>query len=332
VWDLYAKVEDKPVWKLLADMTPEQIVSLVDFRYLTDDLTPGQALEILRAQAPTRDWRETELLGGGYPAYTSSAGWLGYDDDKLERLCHEAVAAGLRHVKLKVGVNLDDDRRRCGIARRIIGPDRNLMIEPTRFGASPTPSSGSERWPASIHGGSRSRPAPTTCSAMPPSPKRSPDPSGDRRARSQPGHVQAVHAGRRHLGLPGRRLPAGWGQRGRGGTAPGRQARHPRLPPRRWRGLCELVVHLSTFDYIAVSGKLDGRVIEYVDHLHEHFTEPVTVRHGRYRLPRRPGYASMVPGSLAAFRFPDGPVWAGASADLMGSSARGGGLFHDEVV
>jgi L-fuconate dehydratase len=327
VWDLCAKVAGKPVWKLLADMTPEQIVSLVDFRYLVDDLTPGEALDILRAQAPTRERREAELLATGYPAYTSSAGWLGYDDAKLERLCRDAVAAGFDHVKLKVGLNLKDDQRRCGIARRVIGPDRKLMIDANQMWSVPE----AIEW---IRDLARFDPwwveEPT-----------SPD--------DILGHAAIAHA------VSPIRVATGEHVHNRVMFKQLMQAdaisvcqvdacrlagvnevvavlllaaKHgvPVCPHAGGVGLCELVVHLAAFDYIAVSGRLDDRVIEYVDHLHEHFTEPVIVRDARYRLPRRPGYASMVAGSLAEYRFPDGPAWAGSSS-LIWEEA-----FHDGVA
>src|SRR2546425_5930547 len=129
VWDLYAKVEGKPLWKLLVDMTPEQLVSCIDFRYLSDALTPEEALDILERKAPTRAAREAEMLRAGYPAYTTSAGWLGYSDEKLRTLCREAVAAGWSHVKMKVGQRIEDDVRRARIVREEIGPDRHLMMD-----------------------------------------------------------------------------------------------------------------------------------------------------------------------------------------------------------
>src|SRR5215208_4057175 len=129
VWDLWAKVEGKPLWRLLADMTPEEIVRCVDFRYITDAVTPAQALDILRRHAPTRAARERELTASGYPAYTTSAGWLGYSDDKIRRLCREGMAEGWSHFKIKVGRDLSDDLRRAAIIREEIGPDRKLMVD-----------------------------------------------------------------------------------------------------------------------------------------------------------------------------------------------------------
>jgi hypothetical protein len=129
VWDLYAKVEGKPLWKLLADMTPEQLVSCVDFRYITDAVTPDDALTLLREHEPTRAAREADLLRDGYPAYTTSAGWLGYPDADIRRLCREGIAAGWTHFKIKVGADREDDLRRCALVRQEIGPDRRLMLD-----------------------------------------------------------------------------------------------------------------------------------------------------------------------------------------------------------
>ena len=174
VWDLYARARGKPLWKLLVDLEPEEIVDLVDFRYLTDALTPAEALGLLRERAATRPEREAQLAAEGYPAYTTSAGWLGYDDDKLRRRCREAVDAGFTHLKLKVGRTW---RTTCGAwpsPGRRSAPTGGSCWTPTRCGASPRRSPGWASWPASTRGGSRSRPAPTTSSATPPSPRRSP--------------------------------------------------------------------------------------------------------------------------------------------------------------
>src|SRR5436190_2948569 len=129
VWDLYAKVEGKPLWKLLVDMSPEQLIASIDFRYISDALTPDEGLAILKRLAPTRAAREAEIVRQGYPAYTTSAGWIGYSDEKLRALCREAVAAGWTHVKLKIGGKIEDDRRRARIVREEIGPDRFLMMD-----------------------------------------------------------------------------------------------------------------------------------------------------------------------------------------------------------
>jgi L-fuconate dehydratase len=310
VWDLYAKARGKPLWKLLADLEPEEIVALVDFRYLTDALTPGQALELLRARAATRREREAELLDGGYPAYATSPGWLGYDDDKLRRRCREAVEAGFTHVKLKVGGSLQDDLRRLRIARQAIGPEAGLALDANQVWSVPE----AIAWMGEL---ARFRPwwieEPT-----------SPD--------DVLGHAAIARAIAPIRVVTGEHVPnrVVFKQLLQAGAVAACQVDPCRLagvnevvavlllaarfgvpvcPHAGGVGLCELVVHLSAFDYIAVSGSLEERMIEYVDHLHEHFTEPVRVEGGRYLLPRAPGYAAMTPRALAGHRYPDGPVW-----------------------
>jgi len=312
VWDLYAKTEQKPVWKLLADLQPEQVVALVDFRYLTDALTPAEALEILRSRAAGKAEREADLLAHGYPAYTTSAGWLGYDDAKLRRLCQEAVDAGFNHVKLKVGASVDDDVRRCAIAREVIGPDRALMVDANQIWDVPEAIDWMKRlaefdplWveeptsPDDILGHA------SIARAIAPIKVATGEHVHNRVMFKQMLQADALS----FVQIDACRL-AGVNEvvavlllAEKFGV--------PVCPHAGGVGLCELVVHLSAFDYIAVSGSMEGRVIEYVDHLHEHFAEPVTVTGGRYRLPRRPGYAPMTPEALASYRFPDGPVWAG---------------------
>jgi L-fuconate dehydratase len=311
VWDLYAKVEGKPLWKLLADLTPEQIVGLVDFRYLTDALTPEEALEILRARVEGRAEREAELRDGGYPAYTTSPGWLGYNDAKLRRLCQEAVDEGFGHVKLKVGGSVEDDVRRLGIARDVIGPDRALMVDANQIWSVPEAIDWMKRlaefdplWieeptsPDDVLGHA------SIARAIAPIKVATGEHVHNRVMFKQLLQAEAVSfvqvdacrlAGVNEV-VAVLLLAAKFGI--------------PVCPHAGGVGLCELVVHLSAFDYIAVSGSLTGRVIEYVDHLHEHFVEPVVVTGGRYRLPERPGYGPMTPEALASYRFPDGPAWA----------------------
>jgi L-fuconate dehydratase len=312
VWDLYAKTERKPLWKLLADLSPEQVVALVDFRYLTDALTPAEALEILRSRADGKAEREGQLLAGGYPAYTTSAGWLGYDDAKLRRLCQEAVDAGFNHVKLKVGASVDDDVRRCGIAREVIGPARALMVDANQIWDVPEAIDWMKRlaefdplWveeptsPDDILGHA------SIARAIAPIKVATGEHVHNRVMFKQMLQADALS----FVQIDACRL-AGVNEvvavlllADKFGV--------PVCPHAGGVGLCELVVHLSAFDYIAVSGSLENRVIEYVDHLHEHFVEPVRVSGGRYELPRQPGYAPMTPEALASYRFPDGPVWAG---------------------
>jgi len=310
-WDLYAKARGKPLWKLLVDLTPEELVALVDFRYLVDALTPAEALELLRAKAAGRQEREARLLAEGYPAYTTSAGWLGYDDDKIRRRCREAIEAGFAHVKLKVGADLEDDLRRLRIAREVLGPDRGLMLDANQVWSVPE----AIDWVRAL---ARFDPwwieEPTSpddvlghraiARAIAPIRVATGEHVHNRvmfKQLMQAGAIAVCQLDACRLGGVNEAvavllLAAKFGV--------------PVCPHAGGVGLCELVVHLSAFDYVAVSGSLHERMIEYVDHLHEHFTEPVAVSGGRYRLPKTPGYASMTDRALTEHRFPDGPAWA----------------------
>jgi L-fuconate dehydratase len=311
VWDLVAKRAAKPVWQLLSEMSPEQIVALVDFRYLTDALTPEQALAILRAALPGRDQRRAELIRDGYPAYTTSVGWLGYDDDKIRRLCREALADGWTRFKLKVGADVEDDIRRARIVREEIGPDRMLAVD------------ANQRWDVGVAIAWMARLAefdpywieePTSpddilghaaiARAVAPIRVATGEHVHNRimfKQLLQADAISVCQIDSCRLGgvnevVAVLLLAAKFGV--------------PVCPHAGGVGLCEYVQHLSPFDYIAVSGRLDGRMIEYVDHLHEHFLDPVTVERGVYRLPSKPGYSiEMHPASLADYTFPTGRIW-----------------------
>ena len=312
MWDLFAKREEKPLWKLLADMTPEQIVSLVDWRYLTDVLTPEQAVEMLAARAGDKSMREKQLAESGIPSYTTSAGWLGYDDDKLRRLCQQAVDAGWTHVKLKVGADIDNDVRRCRIARSVLGPDRRLMID------------ANQAWDVeqAIDAMRRLAEFDPWWIEEPTSPD---DILGHARIAQQIAPIKVATGEHVHNRVMFKQLLQA-GALGicqidacrLGGVnevvAVLLLAAHfgvPVCPHAGGVGLCELVQHLTAFDYIAVSGSLDNVIVEYVDHLHEHFIDPVHADAGRYRLPTTPGYsAEMHRASLDAYRYPAGPQWS----------------------
>jgi L-fuconate dehydratase len=310
-WDLAAKRAGKPLWLLLAQLSPEEVVSLVDFRYLTDALTPQEALDLLRAARPGRDGRIADLRAGGYPAYTTTPGWLGYDDGKLARLCAEAVAAGFRQVKLKVGANLADDVRRLRLAREVCGPDVRIAVD------------ANQRWdvPEAIDWIRALAPFDPWWVEEPTSPDDVLGHAAIARAvapiRLATGeHVQnrvvfkqLLQAGAvGYVQLDAARV-AGVNENvavlllaAKFGV--------PVCPHAGGVGLCELVQHLAMFDYVAVSGTMRDRVIEYVDHLHEHFVDPVVVEDGAYRVPRAPGFsATMRPESLAAYAYPHGPMW-----------------------
>ncbi|BEL04649.1 mandelate racemase [Actinoplanes sichuanensis] len=313
-WDLAATTAGKPVWRYLADLAPEQIVDLVDWRYLTDALEPAEALDLLHAARPGREERIALLTERGYPAYTTSPGWLGYADEKLVRLAREAVAAGYRQIKLKVGHDLDDDVRRMALARRTVGDDIRIAVD------------ANQRWdvPVAVRWMTALAPYDPWWIEEPTSPddilghaavRTALRPAGIRVATGE--HVQnrvifkqllqadavdivqidACRVAGVNENLAILLLAAKFGR--------------PVCPHAGGVGLCELVQHLSMFDFVAVSGSLQDRVIEYVDHLHEHFVDPVVVRDGAYRLPSAPGFsARMRPETLHRFSFPDGPVWS----------------------
>jgi L-fuconate dehydratase len=311
MWDLFAKREGKPLWKLLVDMTPEEVVALVDWRYLTDALTRDDALALLREREDGRAEREKELLADGLPSYTTSAGWLGYDDDKLRRLCQEAVDAGWSHVKLKVGADLEDDVRRCRIAREVIGPDRKLMID------------ANQRWDVdeAVDAMARLAEFDPWWIEEPTSPD---DILGHAHIARSIAPVRVATGEHVHNRVMFKQLLAtdalGFCQVDAcrlGGVnevvAVLLLAAHhavPVCPHAGGVGLCELVQHLSAFDFVAVSGSLDDVVVEYVDHLHEHFVDPVQMAEGRYLAPQQPGYSSEIRrSSLEEHRFPDGAAW-----------------------
>jgi L-fuconate dehydratase len=311
VWDLYAKVEGKPLWKLLADMTPEEIVACIDFRYITDVLTPDEALESLRRNEPTKKAREEEMLRDGYPAYTTSAGWLGYSDEKIRRLCREGIEAGWTHFKIKVGSDLQDDIRRIGLVREEIGPERYLMVD------------ANQKWDVgeAIEWMRHLAPFEPWWIEEPTSPDDVLGHAAIARAVAPIGvatgeqcqnrvifkqllqanaisfcQIDSCRLGGVNEVLSVLLMAAKFGV--------------PVCPHAGGVGLCEHVQHLSIFDYLYVSASLEDRVVEYVDHLHEHFVDPVVIRDGRYMAPRAPGYSiTMRPESLVEFSFPNGSAW-----------------------
>jgi L-fuconate dehydratase len=312
VWDLAAKRARKPLWKLLADAEPEWLVSQIDFRYIADALNPADALDLLLRGRQNRAARELTLIEGGYPAYTTSPGWLGYSDDKLTRLARQAVADGFTQIKLKVGADVDDDIRRCRAARAAVGPGIRMAVD------------ANQRWnvdeavewtralndfdpywieeptsPDDVLGHATIRQAVTPVKVA----------TGE--------HVQnrivfkqllqakaidvlqidAARVGGVNENLAILLLAAKFGI--------------PVCPHAGGVGLCELVQHLSMFDYVALSGTTQDRVIEFVDHLHEHFLEPARVVRGHYAAPSRPGFsAEMHAESIASYTYPTGTYWA----------------------
>ncbi|OLE28840.1 MAG: fuconate dehydratase [Actinobacteria bacterium 13_1_20CM_3_71_11] len=314
IWDLAAKRAGMPLWLLLAQMSPEDIVALVDFRYLTDALTPEDALDILRKAEPGRAQRIEHLKSVGFPAYTTSPGWLGYSDEKLTRLCKEAIEAGFTQIKLKVGANLRDDIRRIRVAREVCGPDIRIAVD------------ANQRWDVqqAIDWVKALAPYEPWWVEEPTSPDDVLGHAAIARAIAPIKVATGEHVQNRvifkqmlqagalsYLQLDAARV-AGVNENvailllaAKFGV--------PVCPHAGGVGLCELVQHLSMFDYVAVSGEIDGRVIEYVDHLHEHFVDPVVIRDARYVAPSAPGFsATMRPETLVAYAYPHGPMWTEA--------------------
>jgi L-fuconate dehydratase len=305
VWDLLAKEAGKPVWQLVGEMSPEEIVALVDFRYMSDVLTPEEALDILRKAEPGKADRIAKLKAEGYPCYTTSAGWLGYSDDKLRRLCREARAAGFTHTKFKVGRDLKDDIRRLTIAREELGDEMNIMIDANQvwevdqaidwvtelafanplFIEEPTS-------PAAVLGHRKIR------DGVAPIKVATGEMCQNRILFKQfiaHGAVDFVQIDSCRLGglnevLAVQLMAAKFGL--------------PVWPHAGGVGLCEYVQHLSMIDYIAITGEKDDKRIEFVDHLHEHFVDPCVVTNGSYQAPTKPGFSiEMKPDTIATYRF-----------------------------
>jgi L-fuconate dehydratase len=310
-WDMAARRAGKPVWQLIADMTPEQIVQLIDFRYITDALTPAEALTILRAAEVGKAERMATLRSKGYPAYTTSPGWLGYSDDKLARLATEAVQDGFTTIKLKVGQNVQDDIRRCRLARQVIGPSVGLAVDANQRWDVDTAIAWLKelapfnlKWveeptsPDDVLGHATIR------RAVAPMPISTGEHTQNRVVFKQlfQAHavdlvqIDAARVGGVNENLAILLMAAKFGI--------------PVFPHAGGVGLCELVQHLAMADFVAISGRMEDRAIEFVDHLHEHFVDPVRIQGGRYRVPTRPGFsAEMRPESLVRFGFPEGAEW-----------------------
>jgi len=304
VWDLWAKADGKPVWQLVADMTPEEIVRIVDFRYLTDAITREEALAILTDAEAGKAERRAVLERDGYACYTTSAGWLGYPHDKLRRLCQEAVDAGFSHVKMKVGRDLEDDKRRLTIAREVIGPDRFLMVDANQvwevdqaidwmkvlafakpyFIEEPTS-------PDDVAGHGKIR------AAIAPIKVATGEMCQNRIMFKQfiaEGAIDIVQIDSCRMGGLNEVLAV---------LLLAAKYKLPVWPHAGGVGLCEYVQHLSMIDYLVVSGTKEGRVIEFVDHLHEHFVEPCEIRNAAYMPPKAPGFSiEMKPASIEAYR------------------------------
>jgi L-fuconate dehydratase len=312
VWDLYAKAEGKPLWKLLSDMSPEELVRCADFRYVTDAITPEEALEIVRQNEPTKGVREEEMLRYGFPAYTTSTAWLGYTDEKLRRLAREAVEAGWNDVKMKVGGDPEEDARRAAIIREEIGPVRKLMMDANQVWdvdeaierikllkefdpwwiEEPTS-------PDDVLGHAR------IARAVAPIGVATGEHCQNRIVFKQLLQADAIS----FCQIDACRL-AGVNEV-LAVLLMAKKYDVPVCPHAGGVGLCEYVQHLSILDYTRIGASLENRVLEYVDHLHEHFLDPVVIKNARYVAPREPGYSiQMRPESLKKHAFPEGAAWS----------------------
>ncbi|MBV9006224.1 MAG: hypothetical protein JO181_16300 [Solirubrobacterales bacterium] len=326
VWDLWAKAEGKPLWKLVVDMSPAQLVGCVDFRYMTDALTPEQAVEQLESRAAGKAQREAEIRREGFPAYATSVGWLGFTDEEVRRRCRAAVEQGWTHLKMKVGGDLDTDLRRASMIRREIGPDRFLMMDANQVWEVDEAIAATRRFaefepwwmeeptsPDDVLGHARiaREVAPIRIA------------TGEHchnrtmfKQLMQAGGLAVCQLDACRLGgvnevLAVLLLAARFGI--------------PVCPHAGGIGLSEYVQHLSLIDYISIGGELRDRVIEYIDELHEHFVAPAQIRNGRYVVPDTPGYSvEMLPESLEEYAFPDGAAWrASVSGPVPAGAVRG---------
>jgi L-fuconate dehydratase len=311
IWDLYAKSESKPLWQLLADMTPEQIVACIDFRYIADALTPDEALSILRAARTGQSARLAQLESTGYPAYTTSAGWFGYSEDKIRRLCREGLAEGWTHFKLKVGGDPVDDLRRAHIVREEIGPNNRMMVD------------ANQKWGV-VEAIERTRQLAAVDIWWMEEPTSPDDILGHARIRREAAPTRIATGEHCHNAIMFKQLlqagaidvcqidscrVAGVNEN-LALLLMAAKFNIPVCPHAGGVGLCEYVQHLSIFDFLSVSCSLTDRVIEYVDHLHEHFLHPVVIRRGHYMVPYDPGYSiEILPQTLEQFSFPNGEVW-----------------------
>jgi L-fuconate dehydratase len=316
VWDLYAKAEGKPVWALLADMSPEQIVSAIDFRYISDALSREEALEMLQRGQQGRPERLARLEREGYPAYSTSVGWFGFDDAKIRRLCAEALEQGWTHFKLKVGGREADDLRRAHIVREEIGWKNKLMVD------------ANQKWGVE-EAIRRTRQFSEVDPWWMEEPTNPDDILGHARIRREVAPIRIATGEHCHNSVMFKQLlqaqaidvcqidscrVAGINENlaillmaAKFGV--------PVCPHAGGVGLCEYVQHLSIFDYVGISCSLEDRVIEYVDHLHEHFLDPVRIREGHYQVPSQPGYSGeILPATLEDFSFPEGKIWKGKSS------------------
>jgi L-fuconate dehydratase len=312
IWDLYARVENKPLWQLLSEMEPAQLLKAVDFRYIDDALSPAQALDILTSRREGQQERLALLKQQGYPAYTTSVGWFGYSEEKIRRLCHEALAGGWTHFKLKVGGDPDEDLRRGHIVREEIGWTNKLMVD------------ANQKWGV-LEAIERTRQLAVLKPWWMEEPTSPDDILGHARVRREVPKVRIATGEHCHNRIMFKQLlqaqaidvlqldscrVAGVNEN-LAIILMAAKFNVPVCPHAGGVGLCEYVQHLSAFDFLSVSASLENRVIEFVDHLHEHFLTPVQIRRGHYLLPTEPGYSIQIrEESLTRFSYPDGEAWS----------------------
>ena len=313
IWDLWAKKEGKPVWKLLVDMSPEELVRCVDFTYMTDVLTPQEAISLLRRVQPGKAAREQEMLAQGFPGYTTAAGWLGYSEEKMRRLAREAVADGWTHLKQKVGADIEQDVRRARILREELGWERHLMMDANQI------------WDVdqAVNNMRRLAEFDPLWIEEPTSPDDVLGHAAIGRRIAPIGIATGEHAHNRVMfkqffqagAMDFCQLdPARLGGLNEVLAVVLMAAKFgvPVCPHGGGVGLCQYSQNIVLFDYIAVSASLERRVLEYVDHLHENFVEPIVIRRGRYIPPQQPGYGvTMKQESLVRFEYPNGQEWHG---------------------
>lgn len=311
IWDLWAKKEGKPVWKLLVDMTPEELVRCIDFTFITDVLTPSEAISMLRRVAPGKAAREAEMQEIGFPGYTTAAGWLGYSEEKMRRLAREAVEAGWTHLKQKVGADIEQDIRRAQILREELGWDRKLMMDANQI------------WDVdqAVTNMRRLAEFDPWWIEEPTSPD---DVLGHKAIKDRIGPIGVATGEHAHNRVMFKQFfqagamdfcqldPARLGGLNEVLAVVLMAAKFgvPVCPHGGGVGLCQYSQNIVLFDYIAVAASLENRVLEYVDHLHENFIEPIVIRRGRYIPPKLPGYGvTMKPETLERFAWPNGSEW-----------------------
>ncbi|GLG96997.1 Mitochondrial enolase superfamily member 1 [Gryllus bimaculatus] len=313
LWDLWGKVENKPVWKLLVDMEPETLVRAIDFRYITDVVTPEEALAMLKKAASGKEEREAELRRTGYPAYTTQVGWLGYTSDRVKELCAKYLAEGFTAFKVKVGQNLEDDKRRCAMVREVIGWDKVLMVDANQIWDVQQ----SIDWMKEL---AEFKPLwieePTSPDDVLGHAKISQalKPLGIGVATGemccnrvlfkqflQSGGMQFCQIDSCRIGGVNEILSVYFMAKKLG---------VPVCPHAGGVGLCEMVQHLQMFDYVCLSGTKENRVVEFVDQQHEHFENPTVVKRAHYQVPIVPGYSTKLkPASAEAYEYPNGSKW-----------------------